>query len=177
LGKDANVSGGVEHDESSSQTKLHARGREGILLGAWGKDTDALVSLQRQALASLLAGGAAGWDALLALSLTKTRFAGRDSIKSDKKKDVMIKVLKEVTEDNLCESLEGERDFLFSCRNQCRFPCGNQCLAIDVAISEILQNKICFFSEHPKCESVHHPKRRDRCGHFRNFTKQDLLCF
>jgi hypothetical protein len=93
LGKDTDALGGVEHDVSSSQTKLHARGREGILLGALGKDTDALVSLQRQALASLTAGSAAGWDALLALSLTKTRFAGRDSIKSDRKKDVMIKVL------------------------------------------------------------------------------------
>jgi hypothetical protein len=110
LGKDTDNLGGVEHDVGSSQTKLHARGREGIL----AKDTDAFVSLQRQALASLLTGGAAGWDALLALSLTKTSFAGRDSIKSDRKEDDMIKVLKEVAEDNLCESLEGQREiFVF----------------------------------------------------------------
>jgi hypothetical protein len=82
--------GGIEHAEGSSQTKLHARkGR----VGAWGEDTDALVSLQRQALAGLPVEGAAGWDALFALSLTKARFAGRDSIKLDREQEVMIAVL------------------------------------------------------------------------------------
>jgi hypothetical protein len=71
-------------------TKLHSREREGIL----GKDTDALVSLQRQALARLQAGNAGGWDAILALSLVKERFTGRDSIKLDREEELMIAVLK-----------------------------------------------------------------------------------
>jgi hypothetical protein len=44
---------------------------------------DALVSLQRQALTGFSAGGVAGWDAVLALSLTTARFIGRDSMKLD----------------------------------------------------------------------------------------------
>jgi hypothetical protein len=36
------------------------------------------------------AAGAAGWDALLALSVTKARFAGRDSKKLDRAEEVMI---------------------------------------------------------------------------------------
>jgi hypothetical protein len=55
-----------------------------------GKDTDALVSFQRE---GLVVGGAAGWDALLALSLTKARFTGRDSMKLDREEEVMIAVL------------------------------------------------------------------------------------
>jgi hypothetical protein len=37
-------------------------------------------------------GGAAGWDILLALSLTKERFAGRDSMKVDREEGSMIAV-------------------------------------------------------------------------------------
>jgi hypothetical protein len=75
--------------EGSSQTQLHARGRE----GAFGEDTDALVSIHRLAFAGLAAEGAAGWDALLALSQTKARFTGRDSMKSDREQEAMIAVL------------------------------------------------------------------------------------
>jgi hypothetical protein len=51
-----------------------------------GEDADALVSLQRKAfLTGLTAGGVvAGWDALLALSLTNERFTGRDIMKVDR---------------------------------------------------------------------------------------------
>jgi hypothetical protein len=67
--------------------KTVARWREGAL----GEDADALVSLQRLvALAGLTVGGAASWDALLALSLTKVRFTGRDSIKLDREEEDMI---------------------------------------------------------------------------------------
>jgi hypothetical protein len=62
--------------------------RQGIL----GEDTDALVSFQRPALARL-AGGAEGWDAILALSLIKARFTGRDSIKLDREEELMVAVL------------------------------------------------------------------------------------
>ncbi len=79
----------IEHTEGSSLTKLHSREREGIL----GKDTDALVSLQRQALTRLQAGAAVGWDAILALSLIKERFTGRDSIKLDREEELMNAVL------------------------------------------------------------------------------------
>jgi hypothetical protein len=81
--------GGVEHAAGSSQTKWHARGR----VGALDEYTDALVSLQRQALAGLPAGGTAGWDALFALSLAKARFAGRDSMNLDRAEEDMIAVL------------------------------------------------------------------------------------
>jgi hypothetical protein len=57
-----------------------------------GEDADALVSLQRQAL-GLSAGGAVGWDALLALSLTSARFTGRDSMKEDREEEDMIVVM------------------------------------------------------------------------------------
>jgi hypothetical protein len=82
--------GGIEQAEGSSQPKLQARGREGDL----GEDTDALAALQRQALvAGLLAEGAAGWDALLALSPIKGRFIGRDSMKVDREEEDMIAVM------------------------------------------------------------------------------------
>jgi hypothetical protein len=80
--------GAVELAEGSSQTQLHARGREGAL----GEDADALVSLQRQALTGLVTGGAAGWDAVLALSLTKARFTGMDSMKLDREEEDMVAV-------------------------------------------------------------------------------------
>jgi hypothetical protein len=79
----------MEHTEVSSQTKLHDRRRG----GAFGEDTDTLVSLQRQALTGLTVGAAAGWDALLALSLTNARFTGRDSMKLDREEQDMIAVL------------------------------------------------------------------------------------
>jgi hypothetical protein len=79
----------MELAEGSSQTQLRARGRKGAL----GEDTDALVSLQRQAaLTGLAAGGVAGWDALLALSLTKARFTGIDSMKLDREEEDMVAV-------------------------------------------------------------------------------------
>jgi hypothetical protein len=69
----------------------HTRGRRE---GALGRDTEVLISLQRQpALTDLSAGGAAGRDALLALSLTKARFAGRDSMKAAGGEEDMIAVL------------------------------------------------------------------------------------
>jgi hypothetical protein len=80
------TSGAMEHAESegSSQSILQARGREGNL----GEDADALVSLQRQALTGLTAGGVVvGWDVLLALSLTKERFTGRDIMKVDSEEE------------------------------------------------------------------------------------------
>jgi hypothetical protein len=81
--------GAMELAEGSSETQLHARaGRDGAL----AEDTDALVSLQRLALTGL-AEGAAGWDGLLALSLTKTRLTGRDSMKLDREEEDMIVVL------------------------------------------------------------------------------------
>jgi hypothetical protein len=67
-------------------------------LGAFGKDTDALVSFQRE---GLVVGDAAGRAALLALSLTKTKFTGRDSMKFDREEEVMIVILQEAVEDNL----------------------------------------------------------------------------
>jgi hypothetical protein len=82
--------GATEHAEGSSQIKVHDRRREGAL----GEHTGTLVSLQRQALAGFLTvGGAAGWDALLALSLTNARFTGRDSMKLDREEQDMIAVL------------------------------------------------------------------------------------
>jgi hypothetical protein len=82
--------GAMEIAEGSSETHLHARaGRDGAL----GEYTDALVSLQRLALAGLATGGAAGWDALLALSLTKVRFTGIDSMKVDREEEDMPVVL------------------------------------------------------------------------------------
>jgi hypothetical protein len=57
------------------------------------EETDALVSLQRLAFAGLATGGAIGWHALLALSLTKARFTGRDSMKLDREEDDMIAVV------------------------------------------------------------------------------------
>jgi hypothetical protein len=81
--------GGDEDTGGSSQIGLLARrGCEGAL----GKDADTLVSLQRQAL-SLSAGGAEAWDALLALSLTKARFTGRDSMKVEREEEDMIVVM------------------------------------------------------------------------------------
>jgi hypothetical protein len=64
-----------------------------------GEDADALVSLQRQNLTGLPAGGAADWNTHLALSLTKARFTGRDSMKLDKE-EVMFVCFKNVAEDN-----------------------------------------------------------------------------
>lgn len=78
--------GAIEHAEGSSQTKLRDKGREGAL----GEDADALVSLQRQTLAGLPVGGAAGWNTRLALSLTTTRFIGRDSMKLAKEKVMIV---------------------------------------------------------------------------------------
>jgi hypothetical protein len=57
-----------------------------------GSFAEALVSPQREALAGLAVAGAAGLDALLALSLTKARFVGRDSMKLDRAEEVMIAV-------------------------------------------------------------------------------------
>jgi hypothetical protein len=54
-----------------------------------GEETEALLSLQREALAGLAAAGAAGRELLLALSLTKARFEGKDSIKLE---EVMVTV-------------------------------------------------------------------------------------
>jgi hypothetical protein len=67
---------------------LCARGREGAL--GEETDTEASLSLQREALAGLAAGGAAGLEVLMALSLTKVRFAGKESIiKFDRAEEVM----------------------------------------------------------------------------------------
>jgi hypothetical protein len=41
----------------------------------------------------LQAGAAVGWDAILALSLIKERFTGRDSIKLDREEELMNAVL------------------------------------------------------------------------------------
>jgi hypothetical protein len=86
----------MEHAQGSSKTNVYARERDGAL-GALGKDTDALVSVQRQGLA---VGGAAGLAVLLALSLTKARFTGRDSMKFDRE-EVMICSVVEAAENNL----------------------------------------------------------------------------
>jgi hypothetical protein len=59
---------------------------------------EASVSPQREALACFTAGGAAGWHALLALSLTKARFVGKESIKLDRAEEVMVAVCNEVVE-------------------------------------------------------------------------------
>jgi hypothetical protein len=77
--------GGIAQEDRSSQTVLRARRREGAL----GEETEALLSLQREALAGLAAAGAAGRELLLALSLTKARFEGKDSIKLE---EVMVTV-------------------------------------------------------------------------------------
>lgn len=63
-------------------------------VGRCGEDTDAFVPLQRQVLVAGLpaGGGGAGWDTLLALSVTKARFTGRDSMKLDNEEEVMITV-------------------------------------------------------------------------------------
>jgi hypothetical protein len=78
-----------EHAEGSSQKRIRDRGREGAL----GEDADALVSLQRQSLDSLPIGGEAGWNTILALSQTRERFVGRDSMKMDKE-EVMAACMK-----------------------------------------------------------------------------------
>jgi hypothetical protein len=55
-----------------------------------GEETGALFSLQREDfLTRLAAAGAAGRELLLALSLTKARFEGKDSIKLE---EVMVTV-------------------------------------------------------------------------------------
>lgn len=77
--------GDMEHAQGSSKTKLLSRERDGAL-GNLGKDTETLVSFQRE---GLVVGGAGGLDALLALSLNNARFTGRDSMKLDKE-EVMI---------------------------------------------------------------------------------------
>jgi hypothetical protein len=84
------VLGGIEHAQGSSKAKLYARERDGAF-GALGKDTDALVSVQRE---GLVVGGAAGWAVLLALSLTKARFTGRDSMKFDREEVMICSVVK-----------------------------------------------------------------------------------
>jgi hypothetical protein len=68
-----------------------------------GEDADALVSLlQRQALLTgLSTGGAAAWDALLALSLTKARFTGRDSMKVAREEEDMVVVVDKTLLDSI----------------------------------------------------------------------------
>jgi hypothetical protein len=78
--------GGISHEDRSFRTELSACRREGAL----GEETGALFSLQREDfLTRLAAAGAAGRELLLALSLTKARFAGKDSIKLE---EVMVPV-------------------------------------------------------------------------------------
>jgi hypothetical protein len=78
--------GGIEHAEDSFPKVLCARRHDGAL----GKDAEALVSPQREALTGFAAGGAAGWHALIALSLAKARFVGKESIKLDRAEEVMV---------------------------------------------------------------------------------------
>jgi hypothetical protein len=61
-----------------------------VWIGQCGEDADAFVSLQRQVLVGILAGGVAVRDTLLALSLTNERFTGRKSMKSDSEEELMI---------------------------------------------------------------------------------------
>jgi hypothetical protein len=55
-------------------------------------------------------GGAAGWAALLALSLTKARFNGRDSMKSDREEVIIcsVKTLRKI----IYERFERHTSFL-----------------------------------------------------------------
>jgi hypothetical protein len=79
---------GISHEDRSFPAVLCARGREGAL--GEETDTEASLSLQREALTGLAAGGAAGLEVLMALSLTKVRFAGKESIiKFDRAEEVM----------------------------------------------------------------------------------------
>jgi hypothetical protein len=83
--------GGIEHAQGLSTTILYNRVRDGAL-GAFGED----VSIQRE---GLVVGGAADWAALpLALSLIKTKFTGRDSMKLDREEEVMIAILQRPVE-------------------------------------------------------------------------------
>jgi hypothetical protein len=77
---------GTEHAEGSFQTLLRDRRQAGAL----GGDADALVSPQREDVLTGIstAGGTAGRHALLALSLVKVRFAGKESIKLDRGEEV-----------------------------------------------------------------------------------------
>jgi hypothetical protein len=83
---------GIELEDGSFQTVWGDRSLFEGALG--GEEAEALVSPQREALTGLAAAGAAGWDALLALSVTKARFVGKDSIKLNKAEEVMIAVYK-----------------------------------------------------------------------------------
>jgi hypothetical protein len=94
--------GGTEHAKGSFQKVLRARRHE----GEFGGDAEALVSPQREALTGFAAGGAAGWHALLALSLAKVRFVGMESIKLDRAEAVMMFAVCKASQKIFCESFE-----------------------------------------------------------------------
>jgi hypothetical protein len=80
---------GIELEDGSFQTVC--RRLIYFLKFALGEEAQALVSSQREAFIVLAVAGAAGWDTALALSVTKARFIGKDSIKLDRAEaEVMI---------------------------------------------------------------------------------------